>query len=216
MFHTKININQIKDDLKGTWWNHINSSNFGFLNNISDLNNHEVSKDDILVHKELKEGERFASVRYHLVREKGTTLVENEEVKDILSTKLIEFVKKNKKLPHACKFVKVFKNGNAQVNYHPTDFDNFALKIVPKEHGIENTESFLSRLESAENPIKPSDTPKAPSESKMKQWKVKSSKDPEKEYTVILHENGTWTCTCPNYTFRKTECRHIKESKTKI
>jgi hypothetical protein len=148
--------------------------------------------------------------------EKGTSEVENEEVKEVLAKNLVDYVKKNKKLPFACKFIKVFKNGNAQVNYHPTDFDNFALKIIPREHGIENTEKFLINLETAKNPIKLIETKDLGKNVGAKQWKVKSSKEPNKEYTITLHDNGTWTCTCPHFTYRRTECRHIKECKTKI
>ena len=49
-----------------------------------------------------------------------------------------------------------------------------------------------------------------------KQWEIPSSSDPSKIYQVNLNSNNSWTCTCPHFTFRKTECRHIKECKKKV
>jgi hypothetical protein len=209
----KIDLNNINDDLSGNWWLHIHSSNFGFLSKISDLKNHEVEMEDILIHKEMKEGERFPSVRYHLVKEKEITLIENEEVKEILSNQLITYITKNKKMPYACKVTKFFKNGNVQINYHPTDFDNLALKVIPKIHGIENVEEFFKDLKTSENPIKT--TLKPAYKAQGRQWEIPSSKDPDKKYIVKYSEDGTWSCTCPQFTFRKVHCKHIEECKKK-
>ncbi len=49
-----------------------------------------------------------------------------------------------------------------------------------------------------------------------KQWEIPSSSDPSKIYQVKLNSDNTWTCTCPHYTFRKSECRHIKECKKNV
>ena len=49
-----------------------------------------------------------------------------------------------------------------------------------------------------------------------KEWEIVSSSDPNKVYQVKLNSDNTWTCTCPHYTFRKSECRHIKECKKKV
>ncbi|MFX1273561.1 MAG: SWIM zinc finger family protein [Promethearchaeota archaeon] len=212
----KIDITNIQDDLRGNWWEHIHSANFGFLNQIDNLKNHDANKDDIFIHKEIKEGERFPSVRYHIVLDKGTKLIKNEFVKQVLAQKLIDYIKEKKKLPYGCKYIKFFKNQNVQVNYTPTQFDNFALKVNPKAHGIDNIEKFFLNLEVAENPIKINMKQKQKFKSMVREWEIESSKDPNKKYTVKLNENGTWSCTCPNYTFRKTECRHIKLCKIKI
>jgi hypothetical protein len=42
-----------------------------------------------------------------------------------------------------------------------------------------------------------------------KVWKVKSKSDPNKLYFVTLKPNGKWTCTCPQFVFRKVDCKHI-------
>jgi len=53
------------------------------------------------------------------------------------------------------------------------------------------------------------------SKTKEKQWKIQSSSNKNKSYIVTLKEDGSWTCTCPQFTFRKKQCKHISESKTK-
>ena len=39
-----------------------------------------------------------------------------------------------------------------------------------------------------------------------------SSSNPNKVYEVKF-QNGKWTCTCPQYTYRKAECKHIRSCK---
>jgi len=208
----KINIFEVKDDLEGNWWHHIHSSNFGFLGKIPNLKDHEVKVDDILIHKEIKEGENFPTIRYHLIIEDGTMLVKNDEVKEVLARKLVNYVQKNGKFPFACSLAKIFQNGNAQVNYKPTQFESFALKIVPNLHGIEDTDQFFNNLGTIRsNPIQDSKLESRPA----KQWVIESSSDPTWKYTVSRDGDGSWSCTCPHWSFRKTECKHIKQCKSK-
>jgi hypothetical protein len=37
----------------------------------------------------------------------------------------------------------------------------------------------------------------------------RSQTRPGVEYSVTLSDDRSWTCTCPNYTYRRTECKHI-------
>ncbi|MFX1234143.1 MAG: hypothetical protein ACFFBY_06230 [Promethearchaeota archaeon] len=210
----KININGIQDDLEGDWWLHLHSSNFGFQRSISNLPNHEVKEGDILIHKQIKEGERFPTIRYHKITDKGTNIIDNKEVKELLIINLVDYIRKNKRLPYACTVAKFFKNGAAQVNYKPTEYDNFALKIIPEEHGVNKLEEFLKDLLSSENPIKPEKSKIA--DVLEKQWKIRSSSDPNKKYIVKYTEEGSWSCSCPQFTFRRLECKHIKECKKKL
>jgi hypothetical protein len=38
---------------------------------------------------------------------------------------------------------------------------------------------------------------------------VPSESRPGVKYTVTLNDDGTWSCTCPHYTYRRAECKHI-------
>jgi len=57
-------------------------------------------------------------------------------------------------------------------------------------------------------------THKLGEETESKQWQVDSSSGKD-FYTVKLHANGTWSCNCVGFTFRR-KCRHIEELKNKI
>jgi hypothetical protein len=39
----------------------------------------------------------------------------------------------------------------------------------------------------------------------LRSWRVPSESRPEVEYTVILSDDGTWSCTCPHYTYARLE-----------
>ena len=56
---------------------------------------------------------------------------------------------------------------------------------------------------------------KAPSSSLyIAQWDVESHTTPGKHYTVSLKHDHTWQCSCPQWKFRRKECKHIIEIKT--
>jgi hypothetical protein len=111
--------------------------------------------DDLLIHKQIKEGERFPTIRYHVVTDQDTAPSTNAAVKDLLAKKLVSFVQANNKLPFACKFTKVFKNGAVQVDYTPTQYDNFALKVEPALVGNTDAQSFFQDKEVVqENPYR--------------------------------------------------------------
>lgn len=50
--------------------------------------------------------------------------------------------------------------------------------------------------------------------SETKKYKIQSSKDPNVQYNVT-EDNGNWECDCPSYKYTGTECKHIKQLKTK-
>ena len=48
-----------------------------------------------------------------------------------------------------------------------------------------------------------------------KKHKIQSSKNPNVQYNVT-EDNGNWECDCPSYTYTGgTECKHIRQIKTK-
>ncbi len=148
----KIDLGTIHDDIDGDWWLHARAADFGFLEKIKDRANHDVDIDDILIHKKILEGERFPTIRYHVVTASGTRPATNPEAKDVLARSLVKFVKARGTLPWACIFVKLFKNGAAQVDYAPTQWDKFALKVEPADHGISDVQAFFQHGSEPANP----------------------------------------------------------------
>ena len=47
-----------------------------------------------------------------------------------------------------------------------------------------------------------------------KKYKIQSSKNPNIQYN-LTDDNGNWECDCPSYRYTGTECKHIREAKTK-
>lgn len=212
-----MNITTLKDDLSGDWWHYLRSKDFGFLEKIPDLTDVDASEGDVLIHKQIKKGERFPTIRYHVITGDGSSrVIENKEVKELLADTLVAFVNETEKLPFACEVSKFFKNGNVQVDYTPTKFDSFALKIVPKEHQIENAEEFFEGLESQANPIQAKQESPGKSSDSEQEWQMSSSSDSSKTYTVRKKADGPFSCTCPHHVYRKAECKHIKEVKSKL
>ena len=46
-------------------------------------------------------------------------------------------------------------------------------------------------------------------------WSVPSSSDPNKTYTVSLTADGQWECSCPQWIYRRQECKHMQRIKKK-
>ena len=51
----------------------------------------------------------------------------------------------------------------------------------------------------------------------VKQWKVRSDRDPNMQYVVSLKPDGTYECSCPHWIYRLKkrggECKHIEKVK---
>ncbi|MHA1679526.1 MAG: hypothetical protein ACTSUE_00865 [Promethearchaeota archaeon] len=128
-----LDLNDVKDGLSGDWWVRIRASDFGYQTRVKNQSDAEVDKDDILIHKEIKEDEglRFPVVKYHVVVQ-GDALSEIDKIKarQHLAVKLLQFMKDHDGLPFACTYDKTFKNGSVQLKYNPTKYDSFTLKLA--------------------------------------------------------------------------------------
>jgi Fanconi anemia group M protein len=47
----------------------------------------------------------------------------------------------------------------------------------------------------------------------LRSWLVPSESRPGVEYTITLSDDGSWSCTCPHYTYRRAECKHVLKVK---
>lgn len=48
---------------------------------------------------------------------------------------------------------------------------------------------------------------------KLRQWNVPSSSGKKQEYKVTVYDDGRWECSCPDWIYRRAECKHIKMQK---
>ena len=44
---------------------------------------------------------------------------------------------------------------------------------------------------------------------RLRSWEIPSQTRPGVTYTVSLDDRGEWSCTCPNYAYRRAVCKHI-------
>lgn len=63
------------------------------------------------------------------------------------------------------------------------------------------------------NIVKNEDVLETPKIDQLKEFKVPSSNG-KSEY-LVKFQHGVWSCTCPASTFRRGNCKHIKEIETK-
>jgi len=47
-------------------------------------------------------------------------------------------------------------------------------------------------------------------------WTIPSSSDPSKSYTVSLTDDGQYECSCPQWIYRRRECKHIQQVKDNL
>jgi len=50
----RIDLTKLEDGLKGERFQHIHSSDFGFVMKLAGFENYDVENDDIMIHKEIK------------------------------------------------------------------------------------------------------------------------------------------------------------------
>jgi len=145
----KLDLDKVNDGLYGRWWIYIDCENFVFQKKVPE---NEVKNDDILIHKEIKEGETFPTLRYHTILDDEVLEIDGKIARELLSTKLKEFILKHKKIPYSVVFNKIQKNGLVIFKYSPTKFDNYQLKITVSDFGFEldEAEEFFASIENME------------------------------------------------------------------
>ena len=48
---------------------------------------------------------------------------------------------------------------------------------------------------------------------KVRQWNIESSSDPTKIYKITLYDDGSYACSCPQWIYRRKDCKHIIQCK---
>ena len=144
-----LDLDNVSDGLFSHWWNYIDSENFVFQKKVPE---NDVKDDDILIHKEIKEGETFPTLRYHTILDEEILEINGKIAREMLSSKLKEFIIKHKKMPYSVNFNKIQKNGVVIFKYSPTKFDNFQLKILVTDFDFEQEEAeeFFANIENME------------------------------------------------------------------
>jgi hypothetical protein len=94
----------------------------------------------------LDDGRTIIATTYGVARESGIKEMGKKEVSQILTSQMLTYMQKNKMYPPKTKLKKVFTNGNVDLDYSPTDYDSFTLRLTPAQVGG-NVEDFLYSLD---------------------------------------------------------------------
>jgi hypothetical protein len=127
-----LNVDTIDDSIDGKWWHRVHTVNFGWEQQLHLRKHLKVFDGDVLIHKKILEGDKIPSKNYFIIMDGEPLQQSNPDVKEEMVKKLLAFIDTYQKYPFACEFAKSFKNGKVQINYSPTEYDNFALKVSPK------------------------------------------------------------------------------------
>ena len=151
---TTINLEEVSDKLEGKWWHFIRAQDFAFLSRIPDQSALEVEDDDVLIHKQIEEGEKFPTKVFHVIMDGDAFSLDGKEIREGLADKCAAYINEYDKLPFSCSFKKIQKkDGMVIINYSPTGYDKFQLKIksdlLEKTNGLEGEqiEEYLQNLE---------------------------------------------------------------------
>ncbi|WP_457559208.1 hypothetical protein [Candidatus Harpocratesius sp.] len=150
----KLNLFEAGDGLNSSWWIRIRSNDFAFQYSISDQEQADAEEDDILIHKEILDGDRYPTKRYHLVLDGELAQIDGKVAREILSEKVANYIKNHSKLPFQCEFTKVVKTGpKINLYYNPNESDGFKLTLLPEwifenheEKSIKELEEFFKKL----------------------------------------------------------------------
>jgi len=147
-----LNIVSDNDEMDSKKWYYIDSE-FNFMRFIKKkiYNDFSIENRSVLIHRQVFEGERFPSSRYHCILNDECLYLDGKGARKIMSINLRKFISKNKKLPFGCSYVKTSKNGFAVFNYEPIENLNFQLKIKESEvFDVENLEQIKENKLSVE------------------------------------------------------------------
>lgn len=113
----------------------------------------------------LEDGRQVIVTTYGIARAKRAQELGKREASEILAKQMVEFMKTNKMYPPNTAIKKVFQNGNVDLNFEPSEYDKFSIRIIPKMVGG-NVEDFLDDLANF----------KEPEASQESAWKIEPAK----------------------------------------
>ncbi len=100
----------------------------------------------------LESGISFVATKYMVARSDGLRSISKKEAIAVLGRQMIGYMKNNMCWPPDCELSRIFKNGDAEVRYHPSQYDSFTIRITDAMVG-ENTEMFLESLGPAKKAV---------------------------------------------------------------
>ncbi|MCY3411810.1 MAG: SWIM zinc finger family protein [Candidatus Heimdallarchaeota archaeon] len=143
---------------------------------------------------------------YFLVIKNALKKTDKNGVKSYLTDYAVKFMDKNRTYPPSTTISKEFKTSK-RLLFTVDQYDSFEMTINKQALGNRNIDEYFSGIGLAAQP-------QSQGLEKIQTWEVEGTpkKGVTPKYKVTL-TNGEYSCSCPSYTFRKQECKHIKSVK---
>jgi hypothetical protein len=94
----------------------------------------------------LDDGRQIIVTTYGIAGESGIKEMGKKEASAILASQMLEFMRARKMYPPKTEMKKSYANGNVDLEYSPTEYDSFTIRITP-DMARESVVDFLYNLE---------------------------------------------------------------------
>jgi hypothetical protein len=137
----------IEYDAKWAYWIHPKSLRLSRLRK-------KVPTDSIILTKTQEssdDGRTFIVTTYGFAKSEGVVRINKDKASAILAQQVLNYMKQKKVWPPFTSIKNVYKNGNADISYTPSEYDKFVLKFTEQLIGT-NVQEFLAPLKKIIDP----------------------------------------------------------------
>jgi hypothetical protein len=114
----------------------------------------QVQVDSIVLTKNQEttdDGRVFVVTTFGITKNEGVIRINKDKASIILTQQVIDYMKQRSEWPPFTTIKEVYKNGNVDLSYTPSEFDKFILKVTEQLIGT-NVQGFLSSLKEVVDP----------------------------------------------------------------
>ena len=143
----------------------------------------KVPEGSIVLTKEqetLDTGVTITNTDYSLAKDgEVVTLVDKRAASKILATLFVDYMKKHGEYPSGASFGKSYKNGNVEIDYRASDYDNFKIRLTSDDVGGDPEEFLMNLNPASKKKFIPQDN-----------WKIEPAKSSRSSCKTCGHSIG--------------------------
>ncbi len=114
----------------------------------------------------LDTGQQIITTTYGVAYEDGIKIMDKRDVSKVLATQMVEYMRAKKMYPPNTAITRTYTNGNADLEFSPSEYDSFVIRITP-ELIRGDVEDFLHDLDDFKEPS---------SDESEERWKIEAAK----------------------------------------
>ncbi|TXT54374.1 MAG: hypothetical protein BAJATHORv1_70074 [Candidatus Thorarchaeota archaeon] len=77
-------------------------------------------------------GQSYIATEYGFAEENGVKQITKPEATDILTEQMLDYMRERDAYPVNTEIVREYANGNVEIEYKPSDYDRFIIKLTPE------------------------------------------------------------------------------------